>query len=377
MNLFDVYPVFDIKPVKGKGAIIVDDKGTEYLDFYGGHAVISIGHSHPKFVENISAQLRNLAFYSNSVKIDLQLELAKKLGELSSYEDYNLFLCNSGAEAVENAAKMASFHTGKKEFIAFKKAFHGRTSGSLQLTDNPKIRSPFNESEFVHHVELNDKQAVEELLSKGNIAAVIIEGIQGVAGIVSPDGDFLQFLETACKKHDAALILDEIQSGYGRTGKFFAHQHAGIKADLITTAKGMGNGFPMGGVLISPEFEASYGLLGTTFGGNHLACAAGTTVLDVIVEEDLIDNAATLGEYLKSELSKIEHIAKVTGKGLMLGLVFKENGKEIRSKLLFDHKIFTGGAGNPNIIRLLPPMSINKKDCDTLLDAIKAVLKSF
>lgn len=374
MKLFDVYPLFQINPVKGKGAYVYDENGTEYLDFYGGHAVISVGHSHPVYVEKITAQLNKIAFYSNSIINNLQQELADKLGELSGYNDHQLFLCNSGAEAVENALKMASFHNGKTKFIAFEKAFHGRTSGSLQVTDNPKIRSPFNESGNIAYLPLNDIEAVEKELEKGDFSGVIIEGIQGVAGIIEPEDNFLKALRELCYKYNVVLILDEVQSGYGRTGKFFAHQHAEIKADLITMAKGMGNGFPIGGVLIAPEFEASYGLLGTTFGGNHLACAAGIAVLDIIKNENLLENSVKLGNYLKTEISKIKGIEKITGKGLMLGIVVKENGKELRNNLLHKHKIFTGGAGNPNILRLLSPLNINKQDCDKLITALKAEL---
>ena len=374
MKLFDVYPLFPIHPVKGKGAYVYDDNGTKYLDFYGGHAVISVGHSHPHYVKKVSTQLEKIAFYSNSVINQLQQELADKLGELSGYNDHQLFLCNSGAEAVENALKIASFHNEKTKFIAFEKAFHGRTSGSLQVTDNPKISAPFNVNEEVVHLPLNDIEAVEKELENGDVSGVIIEGIQGVAGIIEPTIEFLQALRELCSKHGVVLILDEVQSGYGRTGHFFAHQAANIQADVVTMAKGMGNGFPIGGILIGSQFKASYGLLGTTFGGNHLACAAGIAVLDILKSEQLIQNSIELGQYLVDELSQINGIEKLTGRGLMLGIVVKENGKELRSNLLNQHHIFTGGAGNPNILRLLPPLNITKSDCDLLLTALKAEL---
>ncbi|MFT6746924.1 MAG: acetylornithine/N-succinyldiaminopimelate aminotransferase [Glaciecola sp.] len=375
MKLFDVYPLFQIEPIKGSGAYIYDKEGIEYLDFYGGHAVISVGHSHPYYVEKISAQLNQIGFYSNSVLNSLQKELADKLGALSGYDDHQLFLCNSGAEAVENALKMASFKNGKNKFIAFKKAFHGRTSGALQVTDNPKIRAPFNLNPSIVHLSFGDLNAVENKLNTGEISGIIIEGIQGIAGIVDPGKEFLQGLRALCDKYNVVLIIDEVQSGYGRTGNFFAHQQAEIKADIVTIAKGMGNGFPIGGVLIGPEFEASNGLLGTTFGGSHLACAAGIAVLDIIKDQKLIDNAKELGTYLKEEIKQLPGIEKITGRGLMLGVLVKENGKELRSKLLHEHKIFTGSAGNPNILRLLPPLNITKSECDKIITALKEELK--
>jgi len=374
MNLFDVYPLFPIEPVKATGAYVYDKHGTEYLDFYGGHAVISVGHSHPKYVEMITNQLNNIAFYSNSVINNLQVKLAEKLGQLSGYNDYNLFLCNSGAEAVENALKMASFHNCQSKIIAFEKGFHGRTSGALQVTDGPKIKSAFNGTITTQYLPLNELEPVEKALEEGDVAGIIIEGIQGVAGIIEPTIEFLKGLRDLADKYGVVLILDEVQSGYGRTGDFFAHQHAGIKADIITMAKGMGNGFPIGGIILSPDFKASYGLLGTTFGGNHLACAAGQAVLDIMEEENLIENATNLGNYLTEELSKIDGIENITGRGLMLGLVVKGDGKALRSSLLTKHNIFTGGCGNPNILRLLPPMNITQKECDKLINAIKAEL---
>lgn len=372
MKLFDVYPLFPIEPVKASGAYVYDKHGTEYLDFYGGHAVISVGHSHPHYVKRIKDQLDNIAFYSNSVINNTQTELAEKLGKLSGYDDYQLFLCNSGAEAVENALKMASFHNCKSKILAFEKGFHGRTMGALRVTDGPKIKAAFNGSITTQYLPLNELEPVEQALEEGDVAGIIIEGIQGVAGIIEPTVEFLKGLRDLADKFGVVLILDEVQSGYGRTGDFFAHQHAGIKADVITMAKGMGNGFPIGGIIVSPAFKPSFGLLGTTFGGNHLASAAGTAVLEVIEEENLLENAKHQGEYLKEELSKIDAIEAITGRGLMLGLVIKGDGKALRSGLLTKHHIFTGGCANPNILRLLPPMNITKKESDKLINAIKS-----
>ncbi len=376
MNLFDVYPIYAIEPVKGEGNYVYDAEGTKYLDLYGGHAVISIGHAHPHYVKMMSEQLSKIAFYSNSVEISLQGELARKLGELSGYDDYNLFLCNSGAEAVENAIKVASFASGKAKVLSFKKSFHGRTSGAVALTDNPKINAPFNRTNNVTFVDLNDIAAVERELGTGDYCAVIIEGIQGVAGIVTPNPDFLVALRALCTKLGVTLILDEIQSGYGRTGKFFAHQWAGIKADIITTAKGMGNGFPIGGVLISPEYKASHGMLGTTFGGNHLACAAAIAVLDVMKSEKLIENAEAVGNYAIAELKKLESAGKlkdVRGAGLMIGMEIEGSAGELRKKLLFDHKIFTGGAG-PQTVRLLPALNVAKAEIDIFIESLKKLI---
>ena len=374
MKLFDVYPLFPIEPVKAQGAYVYDKHGTEYLDFYGGHAVISVGHSHPNYVQRIKNQLDNIAFYSNSVINNTQTELANKLGKLSGYQDYQLFLCSSGAEAVENALKMASFQNCKSKILAFEKAFHGRTSGALQVTDSSKIKSTFNGSITTEYLPLNDLEPVEQALEDGDVAGIIIEGIQGVAGIIEPSVEFLKGLRDLADKYGVVLILDEVQSGFGRTGDFFAHQHAGIKADIITMAKGMGNGFPIGGIILSPDFKASFGLLGTTFGGNHLACAACSSVLDIIEEEELLKNAKKQGSYLIQELSKINSIETITGRGLMLGIVVKGDGKALRSNLLTKHNIFTGGCANPNILRLLPPMNITQVECDKLIDAIKAEL---
>ena len=331
--------------------------------------MISIGHTHPHYVERIQDQLDKIAFYSNSVIIPIQKELAEKLGKASGYPDYNLFLINSGAEAIENALKLASFHTEKPRIVAFEKAFHGRTSGGLQVTDYPKMKSLFN-GNSQHFLPLNDLTAVENELKKGDVAGIIIEGIQGVAGIVEPHADFLVGLRKLADQYNAVLILDEVQSGYGRTGRFFAHQYAGIQADIITVAKGMGNGFPIGGVLIHPKFKASNGLLGTTFGGNHLACAAALAVLEVMEEENLIANSTILGDYLIKKLLEIDQVKKITGRGLMIGVLL-EGGKQVRENLLSKHKIFTGGASNPDILRLLPPLNITKLECDMLLEAIR------
>lgn len=373
MKLFDVYPLFDVEIVKGKGCHTYDAAGTEYIDLYGGHAVISIGHSHPRYLKALSDQAENLVFYSNSVHNSLQQQVADRLGELSGYDDYALFLINSGAEANENAMKLASFHTGKSRIIAFSKAFHGRTSLAVEATDNPKIVAPVNANNRVTFVPLCDIQAVKTEINKGDVAAVIIEGIQGVGGIQVPSDDFLRELRALCDETGVVLILDEIQSGYGRSGKFFAHQYAGIRPDIITVAKGIGNGFPMGGVLISPKFTPQYGMLGTTFGGNHLACAAAIAVLDVIKEEGLIDNARTVGDYLMAELKKIPEIKEVRGRGLMIGLEFDFPVKELRSKLLFDQKVFTGASGT-NVIRLLPPLCITREIADEFLLRLRRLL---
>ena len=374
MNLFDVYTLWNIEPVRAKGCRVWDKNGVEYLDFYGGHAVISIGHSHPVYVKAIQEQVEKIGFYSNSVVNSLQAELAEKLGEQSGYPDYSLFLCNSGAEANENALKLASFHTGKKRIIAFRESFHGRTSGAVSITDNASIQSPFNTGHEVTFVSLNDLDAIVCELEKGDVAAVIAEGIQGVAGIFVPENDFLQQLEKACKKYNAVLILDEIQSGYGRTGKFFAHQYAGIQPGIITVAKGMGNGFPIGGVLISPEFKAKKGMLGTTFGGNYLACVAAIAVLKVMKNESLVENASEAGNYLQNELSKYNGIKEIRGRGLMLGIEPEPEFSDIRNRLLFKSHIFTGGAKN-NVMRLLPPLSVSKEDIALFLEETKKYLE--
>ena len=413
MKLFDVYSLFDVTPVRAKGTRVWDDQGTEYLDLYGGHAVISVGHCHPKYVAAVTDQLGKIGFYSNSVHNPLQEELAEKIGELSGLQEYSLFLCNSGAEANENALKLASFHTGKDKVIAFKGAFHGRTSGAVAVTDNPKIRSPFNSCHNVTFLPMNDIEAVKAELAKGDVAGVIIEGIQGVGGIIIPDDGFMKDLRQVTKAAGVVLILDEVQSGYGRSGKFFAHQWAGIKPDVITMAKGMAGGFPIGGVLISPEFEAVKGMLGTTFGGNHLAMAAAIAVADIIKEENLVQNALEVGEYLKSSLLLLasgsdspdsslrsappiasdgplpltsrgwlrsglarpdaNRIKEVRGRGLMIGVEFEEPIAEIRRKLLFDKHIFTGVSGK-NMIRLLAPLVLSKDDVDIFIKALEEVL---
>lgn len=373
MKCFDVYSLYPVEPVRGKGNYVYDKDNTEYLDLYGGHAVISIGHAHPNYIDAVSSQVSKLGFYSNSVLNSLQTELAEKLGELSGYPDYSLFLCNSGAEANENAFKLASFHTGRKKILAFKKAFHGRTSGAVAATDNPKIVSPFNATDNVVFAELNNMAQVKSFLETGEIAGVIIEGIQGVGGIQVPEDSFLVELRKVTKEYGVALILDEVQSGYGRTGKFFAHQYAGIKPDLITIAKGMGNGFPIGGVIISPEFEPVKGMLGTTFGGNHLACAAAIAVLDTIKSENLIENAAAVGEYALNELNKVgSPVTEVRGRGLMIGIDIEGDAPAARRKILFDNHIFTGGAG-VKTIRLLPALNINKSHIDKFISALKSI----
>ncbi len=373
MKLFDVYPLFDINIVKGKGCHVWDEKGTEYLDLYGGHAVISIGHAHPHYVEMISKQVATLGFYSNSVINKLQQDVADRMGELSDYDDYQLFLINSGAEANENALKLASFYNGRTRVISFNKAFHGRTSLAVEVTNNPKIIAPINDNGHVTYLPLNDIEAVRAELAKGDVCAVIIEGIQGVGGIRVPEPKFLQELSKACEEVDTVLILDEIQSGYGRSGKFFAHQHAGIRPDMITTAKGIGNGFPMSGVLISPKFKPLYGQLGTTFGGNHLACAAAIAVLDVMKEENLVENAALVGSHLLEELKKMPQIKEVRGEGLMIGMEFEEPIKELRQRLLFEKKVFTGVSGT-NVIRLLPPLCLTLKEADDFLQRFESLL---
>lgn len=373
MKLFDVYPLFDVNIVRGKGCHVWDDKGDEYLDFYGGHAVISIGHAHPHYVEAVSRQVAALGFYSNSVINKLQQEVADRLGAISGYDDYQLFLINSGAEANENALKLASFHNGRTRLVSFAKAFHGRTSLSVEVTDNPKIIAPVNDNGHVTYLPLNDIEAMKDELAKGDVCAVIIEGIQGVGGIQLPTTEFMQALRRACDENDTVLILDEIQSGYGRSGKFFAHQYAGIRPDIITVAKGIGNGFPMGGVLISPKFEPVYGQLGTTFGGNHLACAAAIAVLDVMKAEGLVENAARVGAFLLDELKGFSGIREVRGRGLMIGLEFENPIKELRRRLLFEQKVFTGVSGT-NVLRLLPPLCLSMEEAGDFLNRLHKVL---
>lgn len=373
MKLFDVYPLFDIEIVSGKGCHVYDAEGTEYIDLYGGHAVISVGHSHPHYVEALKRQAEKLVFYSNSVQNSLQVKLAEKLGRLSGYDDYQLFLVNSGAEANENAMKLASFHTGKARVISFSKAFHGRTSLAVEATDNPKIVAPINANDRITFVPFGDIAAVEAELAKGDVAAVIIEGIQGVGGVNIPSVEFWKALRAACDKYDVVMIADEIQSGYGRSGKFFAHQHSGVRPDMITVAKGIANGFPMSGVLISPKFKPVYGMLGTTFGGNHLACAAAIAILDIFEQENLVENARRVGEHLLEKLREIPGIKEVRGQGLMIGLEFDYPVKDLRRKLLFEQKVFTGASGT-NVIRLLPPLVLTEALADEFVERLKKAM---
>ncbi len=373
MKLFDVYPLFPIEPVKAQGSWLWDIEGKKYLDLYGGHAVISIGHNHPHFVEALKSQLDNISFYSNSVKNSLQEKLAEKLGQISGYPAHQLFLCNSGAEANENALKLASFVNGRKKVIAFKKAFHGRTSGAVAATDNSKIVAPFNSSHEIIFLPLNDEQAFINAIDN-KISSVIIEGIQGVGGIHIPQNSFLQLLQRKCEEVGALLILDEVQSGYGRTGKFFAHHYATVEADLITIAKGMGNGFPVGGVLIHPDIKPWSGMLGTTFGGNYLACAAALSVLEVIETENLMHNASKLGSYWKEQINSFPSIQEVRGEGLMIGFDLPDSLTYLRTDILFKHHIFTGEA-KPNTIRLLPSLTLSKQEADLFLEALDFELK--
>lgn len=373
MNLFDVYSLFDVTPVKALGCRVWDDKGQEYLDLYGGHAVISVGHSHPDYVAALKDQLDRIAFYSNSVKNPLQEKLASELGKACAYEDYSLFLDNSGAESNENAVKLASFHTGRDRIIAFRKSFHGRTSGAVALTDNPSIVSPFNACHKVSFCELGDSGQVEAVLRGGDVAGVIIEGIQGCGGIHVPSESFMKDLERLCREYGAVLILDEVQSGYGRTGKFFAHQWYGIRPGIITLGKGIANGFPCGGILVSPEFQAKKGMLGTTFGGNYLAMAAAISVLDIMGREKLVDNARKVGEYLKARIPASPRIKEVRGRGLMLGIEFNEEVAGIRKSLLFDKHIFTGVAGK-NMVRLLAPLCLSIEQADTFINSLNEIL---
>lgn len=373
MNLFEVYSLFPVNIVRGQGCRVWDENGQEYLDLYGGHAVISIGHAHPHYVEAVSRQVATLGFYSNSVINKLQQQLAGRLGRISGYEDYSLFMINSGAEANENALKLASFHTGRSRVLSFRHAFHGRTSLAVEVTDNPKIIAPINANGHVTYLPWNDAEAAESELAKGDVAAVIIEGVQGVGGIQVPDVPFMQRLRKACTDNGTVLILDEIQCGYGRSGKFFAHQHYDIRPDLITCAKGIANGLPCGALLISPMFKPVIGQLGTTFGGNHLACAAATAVIDVMEQEHLVENAASVGSYLLSELRKIKGPKEVRGIGLMIGIEFEQPIKELRQRLLFDEHIFTGVSGT-NVIRLLPPLCVTGSDADRFLNSFNKIL---
>ena len=373
MKLYDVYPLFDIEIEKGEGCYTYDTEGTKYLDLYGGHAVISVGHSHPHYLKALNEQASKLVFYSNSVINSLQQKLADKLGKISGYDDYQLFLINSGAEANENALKLASFYNGKKRVIAFDKAFHGRTSLAVEATDNPKIVAPINANGHITFVPLNDIEAVKAELAKGDVSAVIIEGIQGVGGIRIPDADFMKALREECDKYDVVLIADEIQSGYGRSGKFFAHQYTDVRPDVITVAKGIANGFPMGGVLISPKFTPIYGQLGTTFGGNHLACAAAIAVLEIFEQENLVENARKVGEYLMEELKQIPGIKEVRGRGLMIGMEFDYPVKELRTRLIKEEKVFTGATGT-HMIRLLPPLVLTMEQAQDFIGRLKKAL---
>jgi acetylornithine/N-succinyldiaminopimelate aminotransferase len=372
MKLFDVYPINDITIIKAKGSYVWDLEGQQYLDLYGGHAVISIGHTHPHYVQRITDQLNKVGFYSNSIHIPLQEELAEKLGKISGRPDYRLFLCNSGAEANENALKLASFHNGRKKVVAFSKSFHGRTSLAVAATDNPAIVAPVNQTDNVIFLPFNDEAALEEYFGRhgGGVSSVIVEGIQGVGGINEASAGFLQAISRLCKKYNAVFIADSVQCGYGRSGKFFSHDYAGVDADIYTMAKGMGNGFPVAGIIIAPQMQAKHGMLGTTFGGNHLACAAALAVLEVIEQEHLIANAAEVGECLMGELRKIPQLKRVRGKGLMIGFDLPEELKELRKDLLFGQHIFTGEA-KPNTIRLLPSLALRKKDADAFLEAIQ------
>ena len=378
MKLFDVYPLIDVTPAKAEGSYFWDENGTEYLDLYGGHAVISIGHSHPTYVKYITEQLNNIGFYSNYVKIPIQNQVAEQLTKLSGYDDYTLFLCNSGAEANENAIKLASFHTGKKKIIYFSGAFHGRTAAAVACTDNPKIVAPVNQSENFVKLPFNDLEALEnEFKTNPDIAGVIVEGIQGVGGVQIPTTEFLQKIQQLCNENNAVFIADEIQSGFGRSGKFFAHQHAGVTPDIISMAKGMGNGFPVAGILISPKFKASYGLLGTTFGGNFLACAATKAVLDVIKEENLLQNAQEVGDYLVSLLQNQKNIKEIRYQGLMIGIDLAFPCNEVRTRLVKEYKMLTGNASTPNTLRALPALNVKKEDVKKFADALIQILNEY
>ena len=374
MKLFDVYPLYNVTPVSAKGIVVTDDKGQDYLDFYGGHAVISIGHSHPHYVKRLKDQLDKIGFYSNAVQNPLQEELAEKLGRQSGCEDYNLFMCNSGAEANENALKMASFVTGKSKVIAFKNGFHGRTSAVVAATDNPSINAPINQQQKVNFLELNDIKGFENEIVKKNVCAVIIESIQGVGGLDEPTTEFFQKVASLCKENGVFLIADEVQCGFGRSGKFFGFQHHDIQPDIISIAKGMGNGFPVGGILIHESINAKFGMLGTTFGGNHLACVATLAVLEVLEQENLIKNAENLGQYFNEKAKEISQVKRVKGRGLMLGLEFDFQVADLRKKLIYDHHLFTGGAKDKTVLRILPALNITKQDLDIFFKALKTAL---
>jgi len=375
MNIFNVYPLYNITPVRAKDCLIFDEKGIEYLDLYGGHGVISVGHTHPHYVHALKNQLDQIGFYSNAIQNPIQTALAKKLGRLSSYDSYDLFLCSSGAEANENALKLGSFHTGKARVIAFDNAFHGRTSAAVAVTDNEKINAPLNKQQQVTFLPLNDIRAMENELGKGDVSSVIIEGIQGVGGLDQGTTEFFKALEQVCQKHQVILILDEVQSGYGRSGKFFAHQHHDISPDIITVAKGMGNGFPIGGVLISPKFEAVYGMLGTTFGGNHLACAAGLAVLEIMAQEKLMENVCEISAYFVEKANQITQVKNIKGRGLMLGLEFDFEVAALRKQLIMEGHVFTGSASNKKLLRILPPLTIQKKHIDLFFETLEGILE--
>lgn len=368
MELFKTYKLWPIEPIKGAGCKVWDSKGTEYLDFYGGHAVISVGHCNSAYISALYGQLNNIAFYSNAVENSLQVKLAEKMGEMCGYPDYNLFLCNSGAEANENAIKLASFETGRAKIVTCSKAFHGRTSGAVAATDNPKIQAPFNRTPNVEFTPLNDIDSLKQKLETEEFAAFMVEGIQGVAGIFEPSAEYLKAARELCDKTGTLLIVDEVQSGCGRTGKYFAHQHSGVKADIVSMAKGIGNGFPIGAIIINPRIKASYGMLGTTFGGNHLACSAAIAVLDIMKKENLVENAAKAGEYIISHLKGNKAIKELRGRGLMIGIELNEGYQDLRDRLLFEKHIFTGGAG-ASVIRLLPPLCISIPEIDHFLEA--------
>mgnify|MGYP002622079147 CR=1 FL=1 len=376
MNLFNVYPRFDIPITAAKGVYVYDDKNQKYLDLYGGHGVISIGHNHPHYVKRLKQQMEKISFYSNSVVMPIQEELAGLLSKQCGYSDYSLFLCNSGAEANENALKLASFYTNKRKIVSFKNSFHGRTAAALNITDNLSLSAPINHNNFpVEFIELNNKVQLLNSLKNEDVAAVIIEGIQGVGGLDSPTNDFLKYVSSCCDQYGALLIVDEVQSGYCRSGKFFAHQHSGVKADIITVAKGMGNGFPVAGIIIHPKIEAKYGMLGTTFGGNYLACAASIAVLEIIENEALLDNVRLVSDYVKNELATIKSISKIKGEGLMLGIELEATIKDLQKELLYNYKIFTGSANNPNVLRILPPLTITIKEIQMFIKALKMILK--
>lgn len=374
MELFKTYKLWPIEPIKGAGCKVWDSKGTEYLDFYGGHAVISVGHCNSTYISALYGQLNNIAFYSNAVENSLQVKLAEKMGEMCGYPDYNLFLCNSGAEANENAMKLASFETGRAKIVTCRKAFHGRTSGAVAATDNPKIQAPFNRTDNVEYTPLNDIDSLKQKLETKEFAAFMVEGIQGVAGIFEPSAEYLKAAREICDQTGTLLIIDEVQSGCGRTGRYFAHQHSGVKADIVSMAKGIGNGFPIGAIIINPAIKASYGMLGTTFGGNHLACSAAIAVLDIMKRDNLIDNAAKAGDYIISHLKGNKAIKELRGRGLMIGIELNEGFQDLRDRLLFEKHIFTGGAG-ANVIRLLPPLCISIPEIDCFLEAFNDLTK--